>query len=363
MGRAFVIGIGLTAFGRHPARSVEDLAAEAIIAACEDAGVEWRRVEQFYAAHVNQGVAAGQRVIREVGPSGIPVLNIENCSAAASSAVREASLAVRSGEMDLVVVCGFEKMQHGVLLNVHPEHSPEVATGTTVLPMRFALMAQKHMDRFDTTMEQIAGVCVKNRSHARYNSKAQFRAELSLEDVLESRMICDPITLFQCSPTTDGAAAAVICSGSFAARHGSSRAVELRASGLVSDIDEQAHNVFDLEMVRSNASGVYERAGIGPGDLDVVEVHDCFWDLYRIVDSVTLPASDPFHGSRESAEPNAPRRAAAPVPDAGCCGPRSGPRDPRGRRPRTRMPGRAESGHRHARRPHRSGWCAGDRPR
>ncbi len=276
MERAFVIGIGLTAFGRHPDRSVEHLAAEAIVAACEDAGIEWRRVEQFYAAHVNQGVAAGQRVIKEVGPSGIPVLNIENCSAAASTAVREASLAVRSGEMDVVVVCGFEKMQHGVLLNVHPEDSPEVATGATVLPMRFALMAQKHMDRFDTTLEQMAGVSVKNRAHARHNEKAQFRTELSLEDVLGSRMICDPITLFQCSPTTDGAAAAVICSESFAARHGRGRAVELRASGLVSDIDEQAHNVFDLEMVRSNAAGVYERAGIGPGELDVVETHDCF---------------------------------------------------------------------------------------
>ena len=132
------------------------------------------------------------------------------------------------------------------------------------------------MDRFDTTLEQMAGVSVKNRAHARHNDKAQFRTELSLEDVLGSRMICDPITLFQCSPTTDGAAAAVICSESFAARRGRGRAVELCASGLVSDIDEQAHNVFDLEMVRSNAGGVYERAGIGPGELDVVETHDCF---------------------------------------------------------------------------------------
>jgi acetyl-CoA acyltransferase len=117
MSHAYIIGIGLTKFGRHPDRTVESLAAEAVGAALRDAQVEWKDVQQFYAAHVNQGVAAGQRVIKEVGPSGIPVLNVENCSAASSTALREASMAVRSGEFDLVVVAGFEKMQHGVLLN------------------------------------------------------------------------------------------------------------------------------------------------------------------------------------------------------------------------------------------------------
>lgn len=276
MSNAYVIGIGVTKFGRHPDRAVESLAAEAILEAVHDAGIEWKQVQQLYAAHVNQGVAAGQRVIREVGPSGIPVLNVENCSAASSTAVREASLVVRSGEMDLVVVCGFEKMQHGVLLNVHPEDSPEVAMGTTVLPMRFALMGQKHMEQFGTTLEQFADVSVKNHDHALHNPKAQFPKSLSRQQVLQSRMICDPITVFQCSPTTDGAAAAVICSERFLKASGSKRAVRLIASGLASDVDEQGHNIFDLEMVRSNVAGVYKRAGLGPQDLDVVETHDCF---------------------------------------------------------------------------------------
>ena len=246
MADAWIIGIGLTKFGRHPDRTVESLAAEAVAAALADAGVAWKDVQQFYAAHVNQGVAAGRRAMREVGPSGIPVLNVENCSAAASTAVREASLAVRSGEMDCVVVAGFEKMAHGVLLNVHPEDSPEVAMGTTVLPMRFALMGQKHMDQYGTTLEQFADVSVKNHDHAVHNPKAQFPKAMSREQVLQSRMICDPITVFQCSPTTDGAAAAVICSDAFLRRHGRDRAVRLLASGLVSDVNEQAHNMFDL---------------------------------------------------------------------------------------------------------------------
>ena len=215
MSNAYVIGVGVTKFGRHPDRSIESLGAEAIIKAVDDAEVHWRDVQQLYASHVNQGVAAGQRIIKEVGPTGIPVLNIENCSAAASTAIREASLAVRSEELDVVVVCGFEKMAHGVLLNVIPEDSPDVAIGATVLPMRFALMAQKHCDEFGTTLDQLADVSVKNRRHAIHNPNAQFQRATSREEVLNSRMIADPITLFQCSPTTDGAAAVVICNDNY----------------------------------------------------------------------------------------------------------------------------------------------------
>src|SRR5690606_14375750 len=218
-----------------------------------------------------------QRVIKEVGPSGIPVLNVENCSAASSTALREASMAVRSGEYDLVVVAGFEKMQHGVLLNVHPEDSPEVVMGTTVLPMRFSLMAMEHMSRFGTTLEQFAKVTVKNRDHAVHNPNAQYPRPISLEQVMESRMICDPITVYQCSPTTDGAAAVVVCSQAYLDRMASSsRAVRLLASGLVSDVEELAYNKFNLDYVARNARAVFERAGVGPEDLDVVETHDCF---------------------------------------------------------------------------------------
>lgn len=276
MANAHIIGVGITKFGRYPDRSVERLAAEAIADALNDANIEWGSVQQLYAAHVNQGVAAGQRVAKEVGPSGIPILNVENCSAASSTALREASLAVRAGEYDLVAVVGFEKMRHGLLLNVHPDDSPEVTMGTTVLPMRFSLMAAEHMSKYGTTAEQFAKITVKNRAHATHNPKAQYPTPVTLEQVLGSRMITDPITLFQCSPTTDGAAAVVVCSDAFLAKHGKSRSVRLLASGLVSDIEEQAYNHFSLEMVGRNVRNVYERAGLGPEDLDVIETHDCF---------------------------------------------------------------------------------------
>ena len=275
MNKAYVIGVGLTNFGRYDATPVEELARDACFTALDDAGVEWKEVQALYAAHVNQGVAAGQRVIREVGPSGIAVLNVENCSAAASTAVREATIAISAGVYDLVVVVGFEKMNHGVLLNVHPSDSPETLMGMTVLPMRFALMARRHMAEFGTTIEEFALVSVKNHHHAVNNPKAQFPKPVTLEEVLGSRMICDPITLLQCSPNSDGAAAAVISSERYLRRHGG-RAVQLVSSGLTSDISEQAFNQFDLEMVGRAARQAYEGAGLGPGDLDVIELHDCF---------------------------------------------------------------------------------------
>ncbi|HVB47732.1 MAG TPA: hypothetical protein VNF69_05010, partial [Burkholderiales bacterium] len=224
MSHAYIIGAGITKFAHHEDRSVESLAAEAIVMALADAGIGWGRVEQLYAAHVKQGVAAGQRVIKQVGPSGIPVLNVENCAAAGSSAVREASLAVRAGEFDVVVVAGFEKMEPG-LLSVFPAADPRVVMGMTVLPMRFALMGAKHMHEYGTTIEQFARISVKNHEHAVHNPNAQYPKCVSLQQVLESRMICDPITVLQCSPTSDGAAAVVICSESFLRKHGAGRAV------------------------------------------------------------------------------------------------------------------------------------------
>jgi len=276
MSGVHIIGIGLTSFGRFPDRSVESLAVEAIVHALSDADVEWRDIQQFYAAHVSQGVAAGQRVVKQLGPSGIPVLNVENCSAASSTALREAATAVRAGELDLVAVAGFEKMAHGLLLNVIPEESTDVAMGLTVLPMRFALMGARHMQKYGSRVEHFAQISVKNHAHAIHNPHAQYPKNISLEEVLTSRMICDPITVLQCSPTTDGAAAAVICSDGWLRRNGRTRAVRIVDSVLTSDIDEQANNEFTLEHVKRASRRLYDRTGIGPKDLDVVETHDCF---------------------------------------------------------------------------------------
>lgn len=276
MENAYIVGIATTRFGRHTGTSVESLAAEAIFAALQDADVQWRDIQQLYAAHVSQGVAAGQRVVKEVGPSGLPVVNVENCSAASSTALREAALAVGCGAFDVVMVCGFEKMKHGLLLNVIPDDDPDVAMGLTVLPMRFSMMGMQHMQDYGTRPEHFAAISVKNHQHAVHNPKAQYPKEVSLDQVMNSRMICDPITVLQCSPTTDGAAAAVVCSESWLHRHGRSRAVRILGSTLTSDCLEYSQNRFTLDHVQRAASQLYEKTGMGPADLDVVETHDCF---------------------------------------------------------------------------------------
>lgn len=277
MEQAHIIGVGLTKFGKFPDCRVESLAVEAVTAALADADVQWKDVQQFYAAHVNQGVAAGQRVIKELGPSGIPVLNIENCSAGASTALREATNAIKAGVCDLIVVAGFEKMAHGLLLNVIPEDDPDVAMGLTVLPMRFSLMGMKHMQEYGTKVEHFADVSVKNHAHAVHNPKAQYRKAVTREEVLGSRMISDPITVLQCSPTTDGAAAAVLCSESWLKKHGKrSRSVRVLGSALTSDQLEQADNEFTLDHVKRASTKLYEETGVSPKDVDVVETHDCF---------------------------------------------------------------------------------------
>jgi acetyl-CoA acetyltransferase len=276
MNNAYIIGTGMTRFGRHTTRSVESLAAEAILAALKDAKLEWRDVQQLYAAHVQQGVAAGQRVMKEIGPSGIPVLNVENCAAAGATAIREAANTVRAGACEVLAVVGFEKMEPGALLNVTPASDPNVPMGLTVVPMRYAVIGMEHMQRYGTTREQFAQISVKNHAHAVHNPYAHHARAVTLEQVLASRMICDPINVLQCSPVSDGAAAVVVCSESFLKRHGKGREARIIASALRSDIDLPAYNRHTTDLIRRTADAAYELAGLGPEDVDVVELHDCF---------------------------------------------------------------------------------------
>lgn len=271
-----IIGIGMTKFGRYPDRSVESIAAEAICRALEDAGIGWGDVQQVYSAHVQQGVAAGQRIMREMGATGVPVLNVENCSAAGSTAVREAVNALRVGAHDVILVVGFEKMQPGLLLNVTPSDDPQVAMGLTVLPMRYSLLAIQHMATYGSKPEHFAEISVKNHSHAVHNPYAQYPKPMSLEEVMQSRMICDPITKLQCSPVTDGATAVVMASERFVAKHGRDRAVRILASGLTSDRDLAVKNLHTTDVIERAAAAAYEAAGVGPEDIDTAEVHDCF---------------------------------------------------------------------------------------
>ncbi|MFQ5557498.1 MAG: thiolase family protein [Acidimicrobiales bacterium] len=272
-----VLGVAMTQFGRHPDRDAADLGAEALSGAIADAGIDPRRVEAAYCGHVFQGMVTGQRILAQVGLAGIPLSNVENACSSGATAVREASLAIRAGEHDVVVAIGTEHLtsRFGGALTPDPS-DPEAAVGAT-MPGVYAMRARRYMTEFGMTREQLANIAVKNKLNASRNPLAHFRKEITVADVLDSRPIADPLNLLDCSPVTDGAAAVVLASDRVARRHGLDRAVRLAASALRSgSVDVEPTSMTFEPLTRDTARDAYERAGLGPEDVDMAEVHDCF---------------------------------------------------------------------------------------
>lgn len=278
----YVIGAGIIPFARHEASSLTDLSVEASFLAIKDSGLAPHRIDSGYFASVLGGrlfgdSTLGQSVFAEVGISGGPIVNIENACASGSSAVCLAYNALSAGQSDYAIVVGAEKMcVPGLGLLNSGESDIETKLGL-VTPASFALRAQRHMYEFGTTLEQMAQVSVKNRRHAAANPLAHFRKEVTIEEVIESRPIADPLNLLDCSPVTDGSAAAILVSDRMLKRLGSGRAVRLAASTLFTGSVETEPTSMTFEpLTRKTAEAAYEKAGIGPEDVDFAEVHDCF---------------------------------------------------------------------------------------
>ncbi len=274
-----VIGVGMIRFGRYD-KSVWELARDAILEALQDAGVEFKKVEALYSGNMYRTNLSGQQILQQIGLTGIPVVNVVNACATGSTAVREAYLAVAMGLHDIVVAVGSEQMGKMGLLGADAarrEESVEGILGSGLMPAIFSTAGVEHMRKYGTTIEQFAKVSVKNHKYGYYNPRSQYRVLLSLEDVLNSRMISYPNTLYMCCPTGDGAAAVVLAPMS-RAREFTSKPVKIAASVLTTD--PYTDRVFALPdpntMTRNAAKLAYEQAGVGPEDLDLVELHDCF---------------------------------------------------------------------------------------
>jgi len=272
-----VVGVGMTRFGKHPERDAADLGAEALLGAIGDAGIDARAIEAAYCGHVFQGMVTGQRILAQVGLAGLPLSNVENACSSGATALREASLAVRAGEHDVVVAIGTEHLTTRFRGALTPDPSdPEAAVGAT-MPAVYAMRARRYMEEFGMTRKQLALVAVKNKTNAAHNPLAHFRQEITVEDVLNSRPIADPLLLHDCSPVTDGAAAAIVMSDRALKKHGNGRAVRLAASTLRSgSVDVEPTSMTFEPLTWATAQDAYERAGIGPGEIDFAEVHDCF---------------------------------------------------------------------------------------
>ncbi|MGP9021075.1 lipid-transfer protein [Streptomyces sp. BR1] len=297
--KSFVVGVGMTKFEKPESREWQywDMAREAGTKALADARISYGQVEQVLAGYCFQPSTAGQRAAYELGLTGIPIHNVNNNCATGASALMLARQLVEGGVSECVLALGFEKMKRGALgggadgsdFSTSPvarhyavmaaAHGFEMSPPTAQI---FGDAAREHMELYGTTAAQLAAVGAKNHRHSVNNPHAQFQWECSVAEVLAAPVAHRPLTKFQCSPTSDGSAAAVVVSERFADAHGlADRAVEIVAQAMTTDTEEsfasgRCIDVVGVGMTRAAAQAVYSRAGLDISDVDVIELHDCF---------------------------------------------------------------------------------------
>lgn len=281
MGDVFIVGIDMIPFGRYPDSDVATLGAQAAHLALADAGLSIRDMQALYCGNVMQAhLMVGQRILHQIGETGIPVVNCANACATGATAFREGVVAVRSGAYDLVLAVGAEQLGKGLLGGL-PSGGfiEEGIAGSGTMPAMFAQIGLEHQRQFGTTFEQFAKISVKNHWHSTFNPKAMSRRETPLEEVMTSEMISYPNTKLMCSINVDGASAAVIASEAAVRRLGlTDRAIRIKASELRSSpYTPREDAIPDFNVVTQIcAQAAYEAAGVSPQDVSLVELHDCF---------------------------------------------------------------------------------------
>lgn len=311
MTKVYIAGVGMTPLGKHPDKSVKDLVAEAVNRALADAGVTLADIEASWFANSRQGQMEGQNSIRgqcalrAMGWQVSPIINVENACAGGSTAFNQAMVSVLAGQYDIVLAVGadklfypdkkkamFEAFNGGTDVHLVEQTFARLASlGKSVVPphieddMRigapgrsffmdiYAGMARQHIAMFGTTPEQIAASSAKNHTHATHNPNAQYRGAMTVEEVLAAPDIVWPLTRPMCSPISDGAAAAVLVSEAARKRLGTRRAVAISSSVIVAGSEREPED-YDRHTGRIAALKAYERAGIGPEDVSLAEVHD-----------------------------------------------------------------------------------------
>ena len=283
MSDVFVVGIDMTKFqkaGTGP--SVDLLGAQAALMALDDCGLEIQQMEALYCGNLGQANAmVGQRVLQQIGQTGIPVVNCANACATGATAFREAWMAIKAGVYDLVLAVGVEKMGGGLLGGAGGGTGipKEGLLGSGTMPAVFAEAGMEHTRKHGTTFEQFAKVSVKNHHHSTMNPKSMYQIETPLETVMNAEMIAYPNTKLMCSVNVDGSAAAVLASEKKARELGlMKRAVRVKASVMTSDPWQERDLVMpDVNTcTRLAAKKAYEMAGVGARDINLVELHDCF---------------------------------------------------------------------------------------
>jgi len=282
----YVAGTGIHPFGKHPDKRLRDIAFPAVRDALDDAGLRVGDIEIAFVGNAYSGLITGQEsvrgqtVLRHCGVSDIPIVNVENACASGSTGIFQARLALLSGEYDAALVLGVEKLYTGdTARSIRAIASASDVEDPGLFAMQFtglyAMKAAEYMALHGATAEDLGKVVAKNSANAALNPNAQFRRPLSVEQVVASRAICEPLTLFMCSSMADGAAAVVLVSDRFVERRGGAgAAIRLASSALASGSFDLSATLETRSGIARLASRAYEQAGVGPGDVGVAEVHD-----------------------------------------------------------------------------------------
>jgi acetyl-CoA acetyltransferase len=295
--RTYVIGVGMTTFDKPGTREggYPEWAKEAGTRALADAGIAYDAVQQAFVGYVYGDSTSGQRAIYTLGLTGIPVVNVNNNCSTGSSALFLARQAVKHGVVDCAMALGFEQMERGSLSMKFPDHANPMGPHMEAMaglrapeqspfaPQMFGNAGRDHMDRYGSKPEHFAWIGWKNHKHSVNNPYAQFQQEYSLDEVKGARMIHEPLTKLQCSPTSDGAACAIVASERFVDEHDLwSHAVEIAGQAMTTDYassfadETDCMRIVGFDMSRAAADQAYAEAGIAASDVDVCELHDCF---------------------------------------------------------------------------------------
>ena len=288
MTKPMVMGVGLHKFGRFPDKPVEDLAHDAIQGALEDSGVPFRDVQIALLGCARPEGTWARRVVQQFGWTGIPITTLSQACASGSAAFRMGCLLVEAQVYDVVLCAGYEKMDKGMLAPASAADAARqllYAMGLDAVPSRVALEMNKRMARYEEPLEWHAQVAVQASECSSLNPNAHYQERHSIEDVMSAPSVSEPLTLYMCCPTSDGASAAVICSEEKARQYGASRSIQVTATGAGSPAweDLTAGPGGDIggdfkagNLTRRVSKEIYESAGIGAEDVGVTQLHDPF---------------------------------------------------------------------------------------
>jgi sterol carrier protein 2 len=297
MGRkVYVVGVGMTKFEKPGSKQWDypDMAKEAGEMALADAGIPYEAVEQAAVGYCYGESTAGERAVYTLGLTGIPIYNVNNNCSTGSTALFMAKQFIEGGLADCVLALGFEKMEKGSLgakwtdrVNPMDKHFTLMMqlrkfVAAPPAPQIFGNAGREHMEKYGTTAEQFAKIGWKSHKHSVNNPYSQFQNEYTLEQIMAAPMVYEPLTKLQCCPTSDGAGAAILASEEFVKKHGlEKQAVEIAGQAMVTDMkstfdEKSCIKLIGSDMTKKAAEKVYQQSGLGPENIDVVELHDCF---------------------------------------------------------------------------------------